>query len=196
MAGRVEHVQRHAFDGELVALGEPHRHHVDLAVLAHDRHAMGTVAQRAQPGQVIGMQMRVYRLDQSEIELVDELDVAIDLLKHRVDDQRLAAAPAGDEIGVSPGHAVEELAEDHHCDSPIRGLRIPSAPCAQYKSSMVRQKEARSPLSAGRRLAALSRIAEDRRATAINATRATMIIISVKPMPVGLPGYPIIADKR
>src|SRR5215475_2335089 len=108
-------------------------------------------------------QMRVYRLDQSEIELVDELDVAIDLLKHRVDDQRLAAAPAGDEIGVSPGHAVEELAEDHHCDSPIRGLRIPSAPCAQYKSSMVRQKEARSPLSAGRRLAALSRIAEDTR---------------------------------
>jgi hypothetical protein len=35
-----------------------------------------------------------------------------------------------------------------------------------------------------------------RGATAINATRATMIIISVKPMPVGLPGYPIIADKR
>ena len=61
---------------------------------------------------------RVDRLDQLEVELVDELEVAVDLLQHRIDDQRLAAAPAGEQIGVGAGHAVEELAEDHGREGP------------------------------------------------------------------------------
>ena len=72
-----------------------------------------TVGQMVAPGQVIGMQMRVHGLDQFEVELLDELDITVDLLEHRIDDERFAAAPAGDDIGVSTGHAVEELAEDH-----------------------------------------------------------------------------------
>ena len=117
VAGRVEHVERDALDRELVAFGEPHRHHVDLALLAHHGDAVGAVAQRAEPGDVVGMQMGVDRLDQLEVELVDELEVAVDLLQHRIDDQRLAAAPAGEQIGVGAGDAVEELAEDHGCAS-------------------------------------------------------------------------------
>ena len=113
MPRRVEHVERHAFDGELIALRQSHRHHIDLAAFAHHGHAMGAIAQRAEPGQVIGMQMRVHGLDQFEVELLDELDITVDLLEHRIDDERFAAAPAGDDIGVSTGHAVEELAEDH-----------------------------------------------------------------------------------
>ena len=42
-----------------------------------------------------------------------QLEVAVDLLEHGIDDQRLAAAPAGQQIAVGAGHAVEELAEDH-----------------------------------------------------------------------------------
>ena len=49
-----------------------------------------------------------------QVELVDELDVAVDLFQHRIDDQRLAAVPAGQEVGVGAGDAVEELAEDHN----------------------------------------------------------------------------------
>ena len=56
VAGRVEHVEREAFDRELVAVGEPHRDDVDLALLAHDGDAMSAVAQRAEAGDVIGMQ--------------------------------------------------------------------------------------------------------------------------------------------
>ena len=41
---------------------------------------------------VVGMQMRVDRLDELEVEFVDELQIAVDLLQHRIDDQRLAAA--------------------------------------------------------------------------------------------------------
>ena len=39
--------------------------------------------------------------------------IAVDLLQHGIDDQRLAAAPAGEQVGVGAGHAVEQLAEDH-----------------------------------------------------------------------------------
>src|ERR1700731_993837 len=74
---------------------------------------MGAVAQRTQSGDVVGVQMRVDGLYQLEFELAHELQIAVDLLQHRIDDQRLAAMPAGNEIGVSAGNAVEELAEYH-----------------------------------------------------------------------------------
>ena len=107
------HVERNPLDRELVALGEPHRDDVRLGLLAHHGDAMGAVAQRAEPGDVVGVQMRVDRLDQPEIELADELEVTVDLFQHRIDDQRLAAAPAGEQVGVGAGYAVEQLAEDH-----------------------------------------------------------------------------------
>ena len=113
MARRVEHVEREPFDRELVAFGEPHRYHVDLAALAHHRHALRAVAQRAEPGDVVGVQMGVDRLDQPQVELLDQLDIAVDLLQHRIDDQSLAAAPAGEQVGVGAGDAVEQLAKDH-----------------------------------------------------------------------------------
>ena len=84
-----------------------------MGLLAHHRDAMRAVAQRAQSGDVVGVQMRVDGLDQLELELAHELEIAVDLLQHRIDDQRLAALPAGDEIGVGAGNAVEQLAEDH-----------------------------------------------------------------------------------
>ena len=74
---------------------------------------MGAVAQRTQSGDMVGVQMRIDGLDQLEIELAHELQIAVDLLQHRIDDQRLAAMPAGDEISVGAGNAVEELAEYH-----------------------------------------------------------------------------------
>ena len=86
---------------------------------------MRAVAQRAEPGDVVGMQVGVDGLDQLEVELGHELDVAIDLLQHGIDDQRLAAAPAGEEVGVGAGDAVEELAEDHRGASQQAGIPNP-----------------------------------------------------------------------
>ena len=83
------------------------------ALLAHHGDALRAVAQRAEPGDVVGVQMGVDRLDQLQVELLHQLEVAVHLLQHGVDDQRLAAAPAGEQVGVGAGHAVEELAEDH-----------------------------------------------------------------------------------
>ncbi len=68
---------------------------------------MGAVAQRAQPRDVVGVQMGIDRLDQLEVELADQLQIAVDLLQHRIDDHRLAAGAAGEQIGIGAGDAVE-----------------------------------------------------------------------------------------
>src|SRR3954467_4042976 len=74
---------------------------------------MGAVAQLAEAGDVVGMQMGVHRLDQLEIELAQELAVAVDFFQHGIEDQRLAAGAARQEIAVGTRNTVEELAEDH-----------------------------------------------------------------------------------
>ena len=127
MAGRVKHVETDAIDGELLPVGEPHRHDVGLRLLSHYRNAMGAVAQCGKPGDVVGMQVCVDRLDQLHVELTHELEITIDLLQYRVDDQRLAAAPAGGQIGVGSRYAVEKLAEDHVIQPPVEAFRIQAA---------------------------------------------------------------------
>ena len=79
MAGRVEHVEPQALDLHAVAFRDPHRHDIGMGLLAHHRDAMGAVAQCAKPGDVVGMQMGVDGLDQLEIELANELQIAVDL---------------------------------------------------------------------------------------------------------------------
>src|SRR5213078_3513664 len=75
---------------------------------------------------VIGVKVRVDGLDQLYVELADELEITVDLLQHRIDDQRLAAAPAGKQVGVGTGYAVEQLAEDH-----ARNPRLPNLTIAE-----------------------------------------------------------------
>ena len=113
MAGRVEHVEPQALDLDAIALGDPHGDDIGMGMLAHHRDAMGAVAQRAEPGDMVGVQMGVDGLDQLEVELADQLQIAVDPLQHRIDDQRLAAVAAGDEIGIGARRCVEQLAEDH-----------------------------------------------------------------------------------
>ena len=74
---------------------------------------MGLVAQRAEAGDVVGMHVGVDRLDQLEVELPHQREIAVDLLQHRIDDQRLAAAAAGEQVRIGAGGLIEKLAEDH-----------------------------------------------------------------------------------
>ena len=54
-----------------------------MGVLAHNGDAVGAVAQRAEPGDMVGVKMSVHSLDQFEVELADQLQVAVDPLAHR-----------------------------------------------------------------------------------------------------------------
>ena len=100
MAGRVHDVEAEALDHQLVAVGQPHRDHVGLALLAHNGDAVGAVAQFAEAGDVVGVQMGVDRLDQPQVELAQELAVAVRLLQNGIEDQRLAAGAARQQIAV------------------------------------------------------------------------------------------------
>ena len=113
VAGRVQHSRLTPSICTRSPSATPHRYDVGLALFAHYGDAMGAVAQRAEPGDVVGVQMGVDGFDELEIEFAHELQIALDLFQHRIDDQRLAAAPAGDDVSVGAGDAVEELTEKH-----------------------------------------------------------------------------------
>jgi hypothetical protein len=90
MARRVEHIECDSFDLNLVTLGDAHRHDINTAVFAHYRDALGVVTERTKSSDVIRMEVCVHRFHQLQIELADQLKIAIYLLKNWIDDQRLA----------------------------------------------------------------------------------------------------------
>jgi hypothetical protein len=59
------------------------------------------------------MEVRVHRLHQPHIELLQELDVAINPFEDGIDDERLPAMAAREKIGVGARSAVEQLPENH-----------------------------------------------------------------------------------
>src|SRR3954453_10662081 len=76
------------------------------------------------------MQVRIDRLDELEVELRQELDVAVDLFEDGIDDQRLAPAPAGGQIGIRTRYSVEHLAEDYAlCPAKEHGSSSPLRSC-------------------------------------------------------------------
>ena len=113
MARRIEHIEADALDRDALALGDPHGDNVSVRLLAHDRDAVGAVAQCAEARDVIGVQVRIDGFDQPDIEFAQQLEVTLDLFQHRIDDQRLAAAPAGEQICVGAGHRIVELSKYH-----------------------------------------------------------------------------------
>jgi hypothetical protein len=59
------------------------------------------------------MHMGVDGLDQSKVQLFEQLYVAANPVEDRVYDQCLAAASAGEEVGVGGRLAVEKLAKNN-----------------------------------------------------------------------------------
>ena len=78
-----------------------------MALFAHNGDAACAVAQRAEPGDVIGMNVSVDCLNKLKTKLIEKLDVAVDLVEHRIDDQRFPTATAGNQVRVGEGLAVE-----------------------------------------------------------------------------------------
>ena len=71
------------------------------------------IAKRADSRDVVGMKMRVDRLDEPQIQLIQQLDVAINPLQDGIDDEGFATPPTGQQITVGGRHIVEHLAENH-----------------------------------------------------------------------------------
>jgi hypothetical protein len=74
---------------------------------------MGVIAQRTKTGQVIGVKVGIYRLNQLEPEVLHQLQIMVHFLQHWIDDQRLSAAAARQQVGVGARHRLKELTKNH-----------------------------------------------------------------------------------
>src|SRR5262245_49628480 len=74
---------------------------------------MHSVRPRSASSPVLWSACRCVSMALTQVEFAQELDVAVNALEHGIDDQRLAAMPAREQIGVGAGGLVEQLAEDH-----------------------------------------------------------------------------------
>jgi hypothetical protein len=62
---------------------------------------------------MVSVQMRVDGFYELEIEFVNEMQIPVDLLQDRIDDQRLSARTAREQIGIGAGRLIEKLTENH-----------------------------------------------------------------------------------
>jgi len=109
----VDCIEREALDREFFSVGQPHRDNVCLGLFTHHRDAMRVVTQRPQSGDVVGMEMGVDGFHKFQVELSDELKVAVDPFQHRIDDECLAARTACEQVGIGTGNLIEKLTKDH-----------------------------------------------------------------------------------
>ncbi len=62
---------------------------------------------------MIGVDVGVERVHELQVELADQGDVALHLLEHGIDEDRLARLLVGEQVRVGRGLGIEELSEQH-----------------------------------------------------------------------------------
>ena len=66
---------------------------------------------------MVGMDVRLQRVHETELELAQERHVPIHVLAHGIDEDGLPRPLVGQQMGVGRGLRVEELTEDHDSSS-------------------------------------------------------------------------------
>jgi len=70
------------------------------------------------------MDMGVDNLHQLQVQLLQQPDIAVGFLEHRVDQKRLAAGAACQQVGVGRGNRIEHLPKNHRNILPsLRNLQ-------------------------------------------------------------------------
>ena len=109
VSARFENVKRGVPQANHVAVGERAIHARRSPHPAHGP-ASAAIAQEPRPGHVVRMHMRIDNAHEAKTELLDELQVPLHLLAHRVHEQRLARVRLPDEVREGRRFSVEELA--------------------------------------------------------------------------------------
>ncbi|MGH7046544.1 MAG: hypothetical protein ACREE2_09195 [Stellaceae bacterium] len=68
----------------------------------------------------LGLDMSLRRIDEAQPQFGDQRRVAPHVFAHRVDADRLAPLPVGEQIGVGRGRRIEQLAKDRHRRAPAQ----------------------------------------------------------------------------
>ena len=94
-------------------------------------------------GDVVGVHVRLEDVGERRARArATKLQVALDLLEHRVDEHAPGAWPVGDEIGVRRGLGVEELAENHHAEESHEPAQTIHRPAHEMQASRPRELSA------------------------------------------------------
>src|SRR5256885_6465803 len=83
------------------------------------------------------MHVRVERVDQTQPELRDQVQIPLGTRAHRIDQQRFAAALIGQQIRIGRGICVDQLSQQH--------TRVPPQPIAATCSTWILYNTRTSP---------------------------------------------------
>ena len=145
VARRVQRAQADALDLDRIAVADAHRDHVDRRLPAHHGDALGPVAEFRHAADVVGMDVGIHDLGEGEPELVEQRKVALNLLLNGVDDERLAARAAAQQVGVGARGHVIELAKDHRPSSAGLFDSAIVSPCCAFGPPVSAAGAARDP---------------------------------------------------
>ena len=65
---------------------------------------------------MVSVSVGIYRINQFQIELVDQLDIHVGGIQHRVNDNSFSALTTGEQVGIGRAVTVKQLPEDHAVD--------------------------------------------------------------------------------
>ena len=127
VAGGLEDGEPVGAEVELVAVLDEDVGAANAGALGDDRGGADALAQRAEGGDVIGVQVGIEGIAHVELELLDQGEVALDLGEHRIDDDGVTRRVVGEQVRVRRGLGVEQLAKQHHYSMAYRSTGVAAA---------------------------------------------------------------------
>ena len=107
MTRGVDRPQRNAIGLEYLALADTQRDALGTALFSQSGGATGRFSKCTYSGHVIGVNVRIHRQYQFQVEFPDQLQVLIDTIQHGIDDQRFTPPPLGKQVGVGRRDRIE-----------------------------------------------------------------------------------------
>ncbi len=128
VSGRMQGLQPFRAERERVAILELHRGGRDAAAFGGRRLRAGVLGELARARDVIGMRMRFHRPRELEAAFPQQREVALDLLVHGVDDQRVARIDVEQHVRVGARYGIEQL-DRIHGRTDSRGTNVWRGTC-------------------------------------------------------------------
>ena len=85
MPRRVENIKMEIIDAKFLSFTESDRNTINAGLVTHRCRTISAIPEASERSDMIGMNMRINRKDQFDIELIEQLDILIRILDHRID---------------------------------------------------------------------------------------------------------------
>jgi hypothetical protein len=116
VAGRGDRLQRGVAELDGVVVGERNMLEVDPGALGEICDGAGPLDQLRQPGDVVGLHVRLEHSHDRASLLLGDAHVLVDEVGVRVDDREAGLRLAAEQIRRTRGAVVQKLSEEHACE--------------------------------------------------------------------------------